>query len=248
MENEEQPFRDCVDVFAKHDYVSAANLAINLLPKRSLLWVYQLLLISLERQTMFDTYRAMIDAGFEMFAHHSAATALIKVNIGWNEDDALGSTSLDERQVCQLNFYRASRRLTLGDREAARQLFQASAESSTKCPEQHLAVCELESPEPVELILERLSCQATQSALGAAGYDLLQCSRSVIQLLEREMLKDTSIVMPCLEILMITLKKAKSSSELTTILGKIHELYSAGDETWEANASAHGHLGGDALR
>jgi len=56
---DDTPFIECANVFAQHDYDRAANIALNLLPKRMFLWVMQVMLISLERSGDYHNFETM---------------------------------------------------------------------------------------------------------------------------------------------------------------------------------------------
>lgn len=229
-----KPFEDCLDVFAKHEYKHASNLALNLFQKRRYFWIIQLILISLERIGNDRALSAFSEVAYQSFSEHPWNLALIDVSLGLRNADELRSATIDAGQHCQLDFYEASRCLTLGDRPAAVAGFLASALSGVQRPEQYLATCECANPEPADLILERVTHQATQPSRRGVSYDALTCARSVLQLLRDEELQEPSIALPCLEIIMMTLKGLQPGDDVAYILSQLQELYNERDARWAA--------------
>ena len=237
MADQDQQFVECLEAFAKHDYERAANLSLNLFTKRRFLWVMQVLLISLERGGL-PLLPAMAKVALDSFSHQPLAVALIQLSLGRVSADELRTESLDERQALQLAFYAASRHLTLGDRELALPGLKMCAAVAVPYPEQVLAVCELESPEPVDLILQRLAWQMSAADTGGPTYDLSTAAKSVVQVLTHDAVREHSLVLPLLEILAIRLGRAQPSLRINALLRQVDALYGVADKAWPTPVNA----------
>lgn len=99
-------FMECVKAFMAHDYKHAANLSLNLLEQRRFHWLYQVLLISVQR---IGNERAVEEIGniaIRAFVEHAWETQLLRVTIEGGKIDKL--SDLDLRRKGQLSFYVAS--------------------------------------------------------------------------------------------------------------------------------------------
>jgi hypothetical protein len=231
--DEEKDYADCVDAFADHDYERASNLALNIfMTKRRFLWVMQLLLIGLERMCWYDQHSAMVNVAIDAFKHESWATAMLELTLGKVSPDVLRSPDLNERQLCQLDFYGGSRRLTLGDRDEARIALLSCAGCRTPYPEQHVAGCELAKPEPADQILERIAQQAVRTKIQPTPYDVVTCARFAAKLITDEEIRRKELILPCLEIIRSATRDQELRRSNPGLFKEFDEIYNRQDEAW----------------
>ena len=156
-------FLECLRVFGAHDYERAANLALNLLQQRRFHWLYQVMLISLQRLGNDPAVEAMGRMAIDAFVDHAWETRLLRMTLEDQEIESDDVSDLDLKAKSQACFYLASVFLTRGQRAAARPLFEMSALTQAQCAETVLASSEVLSPEARTLTLGRVLSRCQQS-------------------------------------------------------------------------------------
>lgn len=178
------PFVECLGAFAAHDYERAANLGVNLLQSRRYHWLYQVIIISLQRQAHDEAALQFGQVALDSFSEHAWQTDLLRLTLEGRDVDA--GPEGDPVAACQRDFYRASSWLTRGQRAKARPLFEAAAATQAPCAEAGLARDEVAAPEPRVMTLYRvlLKCQNAREDAQADPDTFFRDAETAVEILE----------------------------------------------------------------
>lgn len=219
----EQPFIECLNTFAQHEYAKSADCALQLLSKRMFQWLMQVLLISLERDGQFDALEKISPVALESFEGHPWAMALIRFNLGQTTLDKIRLLADDDKKKCQLQYYEAASLLTRGERKVALASFESCASLPVQCPEQFLATSEIKSPEPPVITLERLAIRAVRFGKLKRFNECFRSTELALAIARDEVEPVATRTRRYLDHLYVVLGELDNSARTNDLLGRIKE-------------------------